>query len=132
MEVQSEQQNNPSEEHSSQAQASVEDASLNFGTASNNVEATSTAEVQVSTVPGKKLFFFWSFSQREHGFFFIADPTPEVPPVENKYVAGDGEGSEDSDEDEEEVIEESPCGRYNKRREVVKYRFVAFIERNST
>ena len=54
MEVQSEQQNNPSEEHSSQAQASVEDASLNFGTASNNVEATSTAEVQVSTVPGKK------------------------------------------------------------------------------
>ena len=55
MEVQSEQQNNPSEEHGSQAQASVEDASVNVGTASNNVEATSTAEVQVSTVPGKKL-----------------------------------------------------------------------------
>ena len=61
MEVQSEQQNNPSEEHGPQAQASVEDASLNFGTASNNVEATSTAEVQVSTVPGKKLLFFVIF-----------------------------------------------------------------------
>ena len=58
MEVQSEQQNNPSEEHGPQAQASVEHASVNVGTASNNVEATSTAEVQVSTVPGKKLFFF--------------------------------------------------------------------------
>ena len=77
-------------------------------------------------------YCFLSFSWRGHRFFFIADPTPEVPPVENKYVAGDGEGSEDSDEDEEEVIEESPCGRYNKRREVVKYRFVAFIERNIT
>ena len=57
MEVQSEQQNNSSEEHGPQAQVSVEDASVNVGTASNNVEATSTAEVQVSTVPGKKLFF---------------------------------------------------------------------------
>ena len=122
MEVQSEQQNNPSEEHSSQAQASVEDASVNVGTASNNVEATSTAEVQVSTVPGKILGFFVIFLEATCVFLYIADPTPEVPPVENKYVAGDGEGSEDSDEDEEEVIEESPCGRYNKRREVVKYR----------
>ena len=72
MEVQSEQQNNLSEEqnsHGPQAQTSVEDGVVNVGTASNNVEATTTAEVQVSTVPGRIFFlFFVSFyAETENG-----------------------------------------------------------------
>jgi hypothetical protein len=53
-----------------------------------------------------------------------AKATEEVP----KETTADGAMSDDTDEDDEETIEESPCGRYNKRREVVKYRDVPGID----
>ena len=47
----------------------------------------------------------------------------ENPAEPNK----DGSDSDDEDDDED-VIEESPCSRYQKRREVVKYRDVPGID----
>lgn len=53
-----------------------------------------------------------------------AAPAAPVNVVTSEKKDKEGSDSDDDDDDEDVGIETSPCGRYIKRREVVKYRDV--------
>ena len=60
-----------------------------------------------------------------------AAPLP-VNVVTSEKKDKEGSDSDDDDDDEDVGIETSPCGRYIKRREVVKYRDVPGVGNNVT